>query len=180
MLNLSGQTALIVGGGEVALRRARTLLAAGMRLRVVALQIVPELAAMSAGCVERSFEAADLSGTWVVVACTNQPAVNDEVARLALEAGLLVNHAGQAEAGNLRFPAVLERGGVTISLSSGAELPMLTQALREKIALSLPDTLPLPIWTAQREAALELGGEARQAALSELRAEIRRHVGLGA
>ena len=180
MLNFSGQTALIVGAGPVALRRAQTLLAADMRVRVVAPQLVPELAALKVVCVERPFEAADLTGVRVVVACTNQPAVNDEVTRLALQAGLLVNHAGRAEAGNLRFPAVLERGGVMISLSSGAELPMLTQALREKIALGLPDTLPLSTWTAQREAALGLGAQARQAALSDLRAEIRRHVGLGA
>lgn len=180
ILQLGGEAALIVGGGQVAVRRAATLLAAGLHVRVVAPETSPELLTLGCDCHQRAFLPSDLAGARVVVACTNAPAVNDEVTRLALAAGLLVNHAGEAGAGNLRFPAVLERGGVTVAISSGSELPLLAQALREKVALSLPAELPLSVWSAQRDAALSLGAQARQAAMNDLRAEIRAAVGLGA
>lgn len=180
ILHLEGEAALIVGGGKVALRRAGTLLAAGLQVRVVAPEILPELLALDLDCRERALLPTDLEGARIVVACTSSSEVNDEVTRLALAAGALVNHAGEAGAGNLRFPAVLEQGGVTVAISTGSELPLLAQALREKVALSLPTELPLNVWAAQRDAALHLSGEARQAALGDLRVQIRRHVGLGA
>ncbi|WP_237724594.1 precorrin-2 dehydrogenase/sirohydrochlorin ferrochelatase family protein [Deinococcus alpinitundrae] len=179
ILQLGGETALVVGGGKVAVRRAATLLAAGLHVRVVALEIVPQLLTMGCDYQQRAFLPSDLAGVRVVVVCTSNPAVNDEVTKLALAAGALVNHAGEAGAGNLRFPAVLERGSVTVAISSGSELPMLAQALREKVALSLPAELPLSVWSTQRDAALGLDAEGQQAAMNDLRAEIRAAVGLG-
>ncbi len=178
MLNLEGETALIVGGGAVALRRAQTLTAAGLRVRVVAPEVLPELAGLDVDVIRRGFESSDVRGVRLVVACTDSKTVNDEVIRLGREAGALVNHAGQAELGNLRFPAVLERGGVTLAISTGTELPMLAQALRERLESVLPAHLPLTAWTNQRQAALSLGGQQREMALGELRAEIRGAVGL--
>lgn len=186
-LYLQGQTALIVGGGNVAVRRAQTLLAAGLTLKVVAPQLAPELLALQATTLlklelhQRTFAASDLSRVCLVVACTSSAAVNDEVTRLALAAGVLVNHAGRAEAGNLRFPATLKRGRVSVAISSGSELPMLAQALREKVATALedvPEVLPIEAWTLERDAALRLSGEAKQTALGELRSQIRMVVGL--
>ncbi|WP_241191257.1 precorrin-2 dehydrogenase/sirohydrochlorin ferrochelatase family protein [Deinococcus psychrotolerans] len=178
MLDLEGETALLVGGGTVALRRAATLLTAGLTVRVVAPELLPQLAALNIEIIQRPFEPGDLTGVRLVVACTDNADVNDEVTRLAKAAGLLINHVGRAEAGNLRFPAVLERGGVSVSISTGAELPMLAQALREKVALCLPAELPIPTWTSQRDAALLLNGEAKQVAIRDLRAQIRTAVGL--
>lgn len=178
MLHFEGEPALLVGGGAVALRRAAPLLAAGLKVRVVAPQVLRELSALNVEVTQRSFGPDDLLGVRLVVACTDSAAVNDEVARLARAAGLLVNHAGRAEAGNLRFPAVLERSGVSVSISTGAELPMLAQALREKVALCLPAELPITTWTNQRDAALRLSGDERQAALSGLRTQIRAAVDL--
>ena len=178
LLDLEGELALLIGGGEVALRRARTLAAAGLRLRVVAPRIAPELAALATECVERGFELSDLQGAALVVACTDNPGVNDEVAHLARRAGLLTNHAGEAGRGNLRFPAVLERAGLTIAISSGAELPLLAQALRERLASVLPEELPLGAWTQQRDAALALSGSQREEAMQVLKTQIRGAVGL--
>ncbi len=167
-----------MGGGAVALRRARTLRAAGLDLCVVAPEILPELSVLAAESWKRSFVPADLGGARLVVVCTDNPQINDEVTRLARAAGLLVNHSGNAAAGNLRFPAVLERGGLTITVTSGAELPLLAQAAREKIALALPETFPLAEWTAQRQAALSLGKAAQHTALGQLRRQIRNHLDL--
>lgn len=177
-LNLHGEPAVVVGGGAVACRRVRTLLDAGMKVSVIAPAIAPQLRAQDIACTERSYRSGDLNGARLVLACTDSAETNDRVTADALSLGLLVGHAGDADQGNLRFPATLERGGVQLALSTGRELPMLAQALREKLEEALPETLPLDGWVRQREQAVALSGPEREAALSALRREIRQTVGL--
>lgn len=177
-LNLSGESAVVVGGGPVALRRARTLLRAGLRVRVVAPELHPDLAALPVGHHPRPYRPGDVTGARVVVAATSSAEVNDAVAAEAHAAGGLVNHAGDAARGSLRFPAVTRRGGVEVALSTGRELPLLAQALAERIAGLLPAPEQVDAWAERREAALALPGAERGAALAALRADIRAAVGL--
>ena len=177
-LNLSGEAAVVVGGGPVALRRARTLLGAGLRVRVVAPELHPDLAALPVGHDPRPYRPGDVAGARVVVAATDSAEVNGAVAAEARAAGALVNHAGDAAQGTLRFPAVTRRGGVEVALSTGRELPLLAQALAERIAGLLPAPEQVDAWAERREAALTLPGTEREAALAALRADIRAAVGL--
>lgn len=177
-LNLRGESALVVGGGPVALRRARTLLDAGLRVRVVAPELHPGLAALPVGHDARPYRPGDAAGARVVVAATDNPEVNDAVAAEARAAGSLVNHAGDAARGTLRFPAVTRRGGVEVALSTGRELPLLAQALAERVAGLLPSPEQVDAWAGRRETALTLTGAEREAALAALRADIRAAVGL--
>ena len=179
-LNLHGETAVVVGGGAVALRRVPVLLQAGMKVSVVAPRIAPDLRALDVTCMEREYRVDDLNTAALVLACTDSPAVNDRVTADALGLGLLVSHAGSAERGNLRFPATLERGGVQLALTTGRELPMLAQALRERLTQALPEHLPLDGWVQRREQAVTLSGSEREAALAGLRRDIRLAVGLSA
>lgn len=176
-LDLCGQPAVVAGGGAVALRRTRTLLDAGLRVTVVAPQLDPAFADLPVQVVKRPCQAADLHGARVVVVATSDPAVNDRLCEAALAAGALVNHAGDASRGTLRFPALTSRAGVQVALSTGRELPMLAQALVEQVAALLPDEATLDAWTRQREEALLEAPLRREAALSALRREIRQTVG---
>ncbi|THF70136.1 bifunctional precorrin-2 dehydrogenase/sirohydrochlorin ferrochelatase [Deinococcus sp. Arct2-2] len=177
-LDLQGESALVVGGGAVALRRVATLLEAGLNVTVVAPELHPDFAKMSVQTAQRAYHASDSAGQRVVVAATDSPAVNDAVTADARDAGALVNHAGNAGQGSLRFAATTTRAGVQVAVSSGRELPMLTQALTERIAELLPTQAQLDGWTARREEAVTLKPDAKAAALAELRAEIRAGVGL--
>jgi precorrin-2 dehydrogenase / sirohydrochlorin ferrochelatase len=177
-LNFQGERAVVVGGGTVAARRVATLLAAGLKVSVIAPTIASEVRAQDVACMERIYQHGDLVGATLVLACTDNPEVNDLVTADALHLGLLVGHAGDASKGNLRFPATLERGGVQLALTTGRELPMLAQALRERLTQVLPETLPLEGWLTRREQAVELNGAEREAALGTLRREIRQAVGL--
>ncbi|MEW6422289.1 MAG: bifunctional precorrin-2 dehydrogenase/sirohydrochlorin ferrochelatase [Deinococcota bacterium] len=179
-LDLRGEPALVVGGGPVALRRARTLLEAGLQVTVVASDLHPELAALPIQAERRPYRPEDLRGKRVVVAATDQAALNDAVTVAARAAGALVNHAGDAARGTLRFPAVVRRGGVQVAVSSGRELPLLAQALSERIAALLPDGSVVAAWAARRERALTLDLAEREDALASLRAEIRVALGLPA
>lgn len=177
-LNLQGHRAVVVGGGAVASRRAGTLLEAGMQVSVVAPDVAAELRAQDVTCMEREYRTEDLNGARLVLACTDNQDVNDRVTGDALARGLLVSHAGDAAQGNLRFPATLQRGGVQVALTTGRELPMLAQALKERVEAVLPEQLPLEGWVQRREQAVTLTGSEREAALAGLRREIRLAVGL--
>jgi precorrin-2 dehydrogenase/sirohydrochlorin ferrochelatase len=179
-LNLHGERALVVGGGSVALRRVPVLLQAGMKVSVVAPGIAAEMRVQDVTCMEREYRTEDLNGARLVLACTDNQDVNDRVTGDALALGLLVSHAGDAAQGNLRFPATLERGGVQLALTTGRELPMLAQALRERLSGVLPQDLPLQGWVERREQAVTLSGSEREAALAGLRRDIRLAVGLSA
>lgn len=177
-LDLRGERALVVGGGPVALRRTRTLLEAGLHVTVIAPELHPDFVGLPVEVQRRVYQPADLSGRRVVVCATNRPDVNDEVAAGARAAGALVSHAGEAARGNLRFPAVTRRGAVQVAVSSGRELPLLAQALGERIAALLPGEATLDAWAARREQALVLPPAERVPELAELRADIRAALGL--
>lgn len=179
-LNLRGEPALVVGGGPVALRRARTLLDAGLRVTVVAPDLHPEFAALPVRAERRPYRPADLEGARVVVAATGSGDVNDAVTEGARAAGALVNHAGDSTRGTLRFPAVTGRGGVQVAVGTGRELPMLAQALRERVGALLPDPEAVDAWATRREEAVRLPADARERALGALRADIRAACGLSA
>ncbi|EYB66779.1 siroheme synthase [Deinococcus phoenicis] len=177
-LDLRGEAALVVGGGPVALRRTRTLLEAGLHVRVVAPGLRPEFGALPVQAERRPYRPQDVQGMRVVVAATDDPAVNDAVTEAARAAGALVNHAGEAARGTLRFPAVVRRDRVQVAVSTGRELPLLAQALGERIAALLPEGAAVDAWTARRQRALALAPAERDPALAGLRAEIRAAVGL--
>ncbi|WP_309570398.1 bifunctional precorrin-2 dehydrogenase/sirohydrochlorin ferrochelatase [Deinococcus sp.] len=178
LLELSGERALIVGGGPVAARRVRTLLEAGLRVHVIAPTLTEELLGLPITHEARCYQPGDAAGAALVVAATDSDAVNDEVVAQTRAAGIPVNHAGHAQRGTLRFPAVTERAGVRVAVTTGRELPMLAQALAEAIARLLPDEPQLNAWTQRREQALDEPGDVRTATLAELRSDIRAHLGL--
>jgi uroporphyrin-III C-methyltransferase/precorrin-2 dehydrogenase/sirohydrochlorin ferrochelatase len=80
LLDLTGRRAVVVGGGQVALRRARALDAAGADVLVVARRLRPEFGELGFAVAERGFAATDLDGAWLAMACTDDPAVNADVA----------------------------------------------------------------------------------------------------
>ncbi|WP_229784751.1 precorrin-2 dehydrogenase/sirohydrochlorin ferrochelatase family protein [Deinococcus radiotolerans] len=177
-LDLRGVRAVVIGGGTVALRRARTLLDAGAQVQVIAPQQHPDFAALPVTALSRHYRRGDLSGAALVIAATGSADVNAAVVRDAQAQGSLVNDAADATRGNWRFPAQAERAGVQVAVTSGRELPLLAQALAERITALLPDEESLDGWTARRELAITQPDTQRAASLDALRADIRRAVGL--
>ncbi|WP_223920496.1 bifunctional precorrin-2 dehydrogenase/sirohydrochlorin ferrochelatase [Geobacter sp. AOG2] len=137
-IDMRKRTALIVGGGAVAARKLRVLREAGAGVRVVAPAVLPEIREQEAagavtvriGC----YEAADLDGIALVVAATDDAAVNRRVAAEAGEKGILVAVADRPEAGDCHFPAILRRGALEISVSTGGRCPALAAEVRDAIA----------------------------------------------
>ncbi len=135
---MQGKTALIVGGGKVALRKIHSLLAAGTAIRLVAPEVCTEIAELAAAGYASvrlgSYDTTDLDNAFLAVAATNDAAANLAVAADAVKRGILVAVADNPTAGNCTFPAVLRRGSLEIAVSTGGRCPTLAADIRDVIA----------------------------------------------
>ncbi|MDM5068308.1 siroheme synthase CysG [Aeromonas salmonicida] len=142
---LDNKPVLLVGGGEVAERKARLLLDAGARLTVVSPALDPELAALAAsGTIDwlaAEFEPALLAGKWLVVAATDRREVNALVYQSANQAGIFANVVDDPKRSSFIMPSIIDRSPLMVAISSGGKAPVLARLLREKLEALLPQHL---------------------------------------
>jgi uroporphyrin-III C-methyltransferase/precorrin-2 dehydrogenase/sirohydrochlorin ferrochelatase len=141
-LNVKGTPALVVGGGFLAARKADLLLRAGCKLTVLAPTLGEELArlAESHDFQHKTGEltAADLAGCRVVFGCSHESSVNQELRRLATEAGILVNVTDEPESCDFIMPAVVDRSPLLVAVASGGAAPILTRMLKARFETEIP------------------------------------------
>ena len=132
---LRGRDVLLVGGGEMALRKARVILAAGAVMRVIAPVMSAELqklvTAQGGQCLLRAYEGSDLAGCCLVLATTDQPEVNAAIAQQAQAMGIPVYAVGAPELSTVMFPAIVDRSPLIIALSTAGHAPVLARLVRE-------------------------------------------------
>lgn len=142
---LDNKPVLLVGGGEVAERKARLLLDAGAHLTVVAPELDPELAELAAnGSIEwlaGEFAPAQLAGKWLVVAATDQREVNALVYQSANQARIFANVVDDPKRSSFIMPSIIDRSPLMVAISSGGKAPVLARLLREKLEALLPQHL---------------------------------------
>jgi uroporphyrin-III C-methyltransferase / precorrin-2 dehydrogenase / sirohydrochlorin ferrochelatase len=140
--DLSGQNVLIVGGGEVALRKISLLERTGASITVVAPQIAPELMALAAAgklkLAIREFEPEDLDGARLVIVATSRRAVNRWIANLSESRSIPVNVVDDREASRFIVPAIIDRDPVLVAISTGGTSPVLARRLRERLEALIP------------------------------------------
>ncbi len=146
-LNLRDRLVLVAGGGENAARKIRLLRKAGARIRVVAPELTPEIFSLVAqnadgGAVEyrAEFSAGALDGVRLVIAAFGD-ARDEAVAQAAQQRGLLVNVVDRADLSDFTVPAIVERGDITIGISSNGTAPLLLGRIRAQIEALLPAKL---------------------------------------
>ncbi|MBV9333319.1 MAG: hydroxymethylbilane synthase, partial [Candidatus Eremiobacteraeota bacterium] len=142
-LRPNGRRAVIVGGGNVAARKAESLLRAGYPLFVVAERIGERLRCMLAGngaCAERSYETLDVAGAAIVVAATDDRDLNERVLADARSAGALTCDATQPERGDFTMPATRHVGELTISVDSAGAAPAFSRRVATELAARIDDT----------------------------------------
>ena len=136
-LDLRGRPVLVVGGGAVAERKVRLLVASGARVTVVAPVLCSGLAQQAArGEIAHrigEFAESDLAAQRWVIAATDQAAVNRAVAAAAEARGLFVNVVDDAELSSAIMPAIVDRSPLMIAISSGGAAPMLARRVREQL-----------------------------------------------
>lgn len=141
--DLSGERVLVVGGGEVALRKSELLLRAGAKVSLVAPEILAELRQRAHDDANltlsmREFQPDDLQGARLVIVATAQRALNRFIAKLADARHIPVNVVDDREASRFIVPAVVDRDPVLVAVSTAGASPVLARRLREKLEALLP------------------------------------------
>lgn len=141
---LRGRRALLVGGGEVALRKARLLDSAGAVLRVVAPQVHSELRELveqgGGELLERRYAEADLGDCVLAIAATDDEPLNAQVSRDAHARGVPVNVVDAPALCSVIFPAIVDRSPLLLAVSSGGDAPVLARLLRARLETWIPAT----------------------------------------
>lgn len=141
-VKVRGRNCLVVGGGDLALRKLRLLATAGAQATVVAKAISPAVRELCAEqdwpTHQRPFEATDAQGHLLAIAATADEEVNQAVATAGERHGALVNCVDDGERSTALFPAIVDRSPVTVAISTGGASPTLARMLRERIEAVLP------------------------------------------
>jgi len=142
-LKLRGQRCLLVGGGQIARRKARLLLSAGAILDVLSPEILPDLhddVGKSGG--EHRAECypcvLDLRRYRLVIAATDNAAVNAQVFDDCEALNVLVNSVDDPPHCRFIVPAIIDRSPLLVSITSNGNAPVLARQLRTKIESLVP------------------------------------------
>lgn len=140
--NLKGKPCLLVGGGTIALRKARLLAAAGAKLIVVAPTIEAELAALVSStqgqCFYEVYDSSYLDEAIIVIAATNNDAVNTQVSVDCHARKLPVNVVDNPALCSIITPAIIDRSPIIIGVTSGGEAPVMARLVRSRLESLIP------------------------------------------
>ena len=136
-LNMENRRCVVVGGGNVALRKTKSLLEAGAVVTVIAPAILPEIIALqrkfpALTLYRRDYETGDLAAAFLVIAATDNRRVNEAVVREADCNHCLLNVTDDPEAGNFSVAGTYDNGSLHFSAATGGN-PRLTHLLLEDL-----------------------------------------------
>lgn len=144
-LRLDRRPVVVIGAGTVALAKIESLLPTGAQLTVIAPAAVHAIREQAAqGKLTwhpRLFAPADLDGAFLVIAATNNSAVNHAVYEEALRRNVLCNAVDDPPNCDFYFGSTVTRGDLQIAISTAGESPALAQRLRREIDEQLPSDL---------------------------------------
>ncbi len=139
---LQGEPCLLVGGGTIALRKARLLTKAGARVTLVAPQVSAELEALihqyGGTVVVREYQTTDIDFKRLVVSATDVEEVNRAIAEDCKLKNIPVNVVDNPSLCSVIMPAIVDRSPLMIAISSGGEAPVLARMVRAKIESIVP------------------------------------------
>ena len=128
---VDGKKCVVVGGGAVAERKVRSLLKFGARVVVVAPSWTKQLAGIPAvRLVRRGYRTRDLAGAVLVIAATDDLALNRQIARDAQRENILVNVVDAPELCSFIVPSMIKRGPLVVAISTSGQAPAMAKALR--------------------------------------------------
>lgn len=141
-LQIRGRSCLVVGGGEVAARKAGLLVRAGGDVTVVAPHLGRTLAAMALRREvrhdAREFQADDLDGRVLAIAATDRQEVNRRVSEEAHGRNIPVNVVDQPDLCSFIMPSIIDRSPIQVAVSTGGTSPVLARLLRARLETLIP------------------------------------------
>jgi precorrin-2 dehydrogenase / sirohydrochlorin ferrochelatase len=136
-LDVNDRSCLVVGGGSVGTRKARSLVECGARVTVVALSATAELERMAGDGVirleKRAYLPDDMKGVFLTFGATSDMTVNNQICRDAETHNILCNIADYPAGCNFILPSVVQRGDLQIAVSTSGRSPAFARALRKEL-----------------------------------------------
>ncbi len=140
--NISNRLCIVVGGGEIATRKVNMLLKANGQIRLVSPSVCAELQAMILANkiqhLEAEFEPSQLEGACLVIAATDDEAVNEAVSMAAKAQNVPVNVVDAPALCTFTMGSIIDRSPIIIAVSSEGNAPVLARYIRSKIETMLP------------------------------------------
>ncbi len=142
-LDIRGRRCLVVGGGGVGTRKAKSLIACGGRVTVVSPTVTGELrdlaVADSLTLLQREYDRADLQGVFLVMGATDDEMLNRRIRTDAERLKILCNIADRPEQCDFILPAVVQRGDLVVTVSTSGRSPALAKKLRQDLQAQFGD-----------------------------------------
>ena len=142
-LNISGKRCVVVGGGQVALRKVRALLEHQADVEVISPALCSELIELAEGgqirAFHRHYQPGDLRKALMAIAATDDSDINLQVAKEARREAILVNVVDDAENSDFIVPSSVCRGDVTIAISTAGKSPALARKIRTRLEKDFGD-----------------------------------------
>jgi siroheme synthase-like protein len=136
-LDIRGRKCVVVGGGQVALRKVKTLLEHGADVDLIGPDLCPELDRLAENgginVFRRCYQTGDLRGALMAIAATDNGDINREVVKEAGREGVLVNVVDGTRDSDFIAPSYLRRGNITIAVSTAGFSPALARKIRTRL-----------------------------------------------
>ncbi len=141
-LDIKARTCVVVGGGDIAMRKISLLRRAGASVRVIAPRLSTRVQRLrdedGIEIEERPFRDSDIEGAALVIAATNDTRVNEAVAAAARSADIPVNVADQPALCSFIMPSIIDRSPVIAAVSTGGASPVLARLIRARLESLIP------------------------------------------
>jgi len=142
-LNIRGRKCVVIGGGEVALRKVKVLLEHGAKVKVISPELCPELAQLAGSrkisVRSHAYETGGLAGAFLAVVATDDDEVNQQVAKEARNKSVLINVVDNVDNSDFIVPSFLRRDGLTIAVSTSGQSPALARKIRTRLEKEFTD-----------------------------------------
>jgi len=136
-LDIRNRRCLVVGGGGVGTRKVKTLLDCGARVTIISSQASRQLQKLTDNervrIKKRSYQPGDLEGMFLVIGATDDEKLNRQISQDAEGRGLLCNIVDRPEICNFILPSIVQRGDLTISISTAGRSPAMAKKLRQDL-----------------------------------------------
>ncbi len=175
-LDLRDRGVLVVGGLDLSAPKIDSLLRSGANVTLVARRVSAQVGRLADKILiqQRNVERSDLDGVWYVVSTAPRD-VNVQLKAWCDEARLFMNAVDDVDHLSALAPAILERGAVTIAVTTHGKAPALAGLVRQALEQVLPTTDEMQTWSALAES-LRTTWKAAKTPMSERRPALLRTV----
>ena len=136
-INLRQKPCLVVGGGNIALRKVNLLLKAQAKIKCISPEFCSGLIKLSRentlDLIEKRFESTDIDNQSVIIAATDDDKTNAMVSSLAHESGIPINVVDSPDLSSFIMPSIVDRSPIVIAISSAGKAPVLARIIRAKL-----------------------------------------------